>query len=789
MFATKRNLLLCVLALGLCASMAHGQWLETTIPLPDTMPELLYLSSLLYHAPNKTIYVGGRDTFLFAVDAKTGVKLAAVNVGIGPHVLCSDGPGNKVYCADKFWTFTVIDGATNRRIKTLPIEHDVTDMIYNELENKLYCGSTTDSLLQVIDCAGDSVVARVRVSFGPGTLCYNPLLNRIYCAHESTDVVTVIDCAADTVVAAIWVRGVEPQDICYDSASDCVYTANTVSSTVSVIDCAGDTVVRVVAVGHGPQGITTGPPGKVYSANSSDSSVSVITDSSVKVVRAGLYPHAPTYDPVNKKVYCGNAGGDSVTVIDAVGDTALPAVGTGRYPKALCFNPAGSSMWAASINDHVVSVIDGASGVFETAIPFHRSSPDLLCYNTTSDRLYCLDDLGSMYVIDGNTNLVRRILFVGWRAFTDFVWNPLRNKLYVSAPDRQALYVVDGATDRITAFVHVGWHRALCYNSASDKVYVANVDDSVVTVIDCARDSVVRTIPVPGHSAELTYNSVSNKIYSLQEYSGTIAVVDGAADTVDATILVAEHSDRPCFIPTHNKLYVGSTSASTPIYVIDGAGDSIIATLQTSAAPQFVSYDIGNDRVYVTLRDSGLGVYDPRSDTQVANIHTGYVQTPSLDNRRFGDANRVYCACLDSVRVISGTADTIIRSIPVGHRPVALAWNPAQAWMYVANHTGSSITVLRDELLTGIEENQPQVARHKLEPTIVRGVLFLPEAVSGKRSAAGAQLLDISGRKVLDLRPGANDVRALAPGVYFVREEPQAASHKPQAVHKVVITQ
>jgi hypothetical protein len=29
-------------------------------------------------------------------------------------------------------------------------------------------------------------------------------------------------------------------------------------------------------------------------------------------------------------------------------------------------------------------------------------------------------------------------------------------------------------------------------------------------------------------------------------------------------------------------------------------------------------------------------------------------------------------------------------------------------------------------------------------------------------------LLDISGRKVLDLRPGANNVGRLAPGVYFV---------------------
>jgi len=45
----------------------------------------------------------------------------------------------------------------------------------------------------------------------------------------------------------------------------------------------------------------------------------------------------------------------------------------------------------------------------------------------------------------------------------------------------------------------------------------------------------------------------------------------------------------------------------------------------------------------------------------------------------------------------------------------------------------------------------------------------------------------ISGRKVLDLKPGPNDVRSLAPGVYFVREAQTQA--QAQAVRKVVITQ
>lgn len=58
-------------------------------------------------------------------------------------------------------------------------------------------------------------------------------------------------------------------------------------------------------------------------------------------------------------------------------------------------------------------------------------------------------------------------------------------------------------------------------------------------------------------------------------------------------------------------------------------------------------------------------------------------------------------------------------------------------------------------------------------PTIARGVLGLRDChpVSAWETGGCTQpvLLDASGRKVADLRPGANDVSALAPGVYFAR--------------------
>ena len=65
--------------------------------------------------------------------------------------------------------------------------------------------------------------------------------------------------------------------------------------------------------------------------------------------------------------------------------------------------------------------------------------------------------------------------------------------------------------------------------------------------------------------------------------------------------------------------------------------------------------------------------------------------------------------------------------------------------------------------------------------TVVRGVLFLPVSLFTLHSS----LFDMTGRQVMALTPGANDVSRLSPGIYFVRE----AQAQAQAVRKVVITE
>jgi len=95
--------------------------------------------------------------------------------------------------------------------------------------------------------------------------------------------------------------------------------------------------------------------------------------------------------------------------------------------------------------------------------------------------------------------------------------------------------------------------------------------------------------------------------------------------------------------------------------------------------------------------------------------------------------------------------------------------------------TGLSPFTVKDTTPPGCAEAKPtRDVFHKASgvPTVVRGVLVLGAVDSRQNAVDRAELLDAAGRRVLDLHNGANDVRVLAPGVYFVRDVGAAGAEK-----------
>jgi hypothetical protein len=122
-----------------------------------------------------------------------------------------------------------------------------------------------------------------------------------------------------------------------------------------------------------------------------------------------------------------------------------------------------------------------------------------------------------------------------------------------------------------------------------------------------------------------------------------------------------------------------------------------------------------------------------------------------------------------------------------------------------ASSLGLAYSPSHELVLCFIRDNAPWIARRGLPtvpiaedspgrnllsttgtttPFIVRGSLSLSGSSSSFQTSS---LLDASGRKVMELQPGRNDIRHLAPGVYFVGR-PETGDGGPRtAVRKVVV--
>jgi hypothetical protein len=101
---------------------------------------------------------------------------------------------------------------------------------------------------------------------------------------------------------------------------------------------------------------------------------------------------------------------------------------------------------------------------------------------------------------------------------------------------------------------------------------------------------------------------------------------------------------------------------------------------------------------------------------------------------------------------------------------LVIAYGPG--WQYSESRIPISI------VSSGVAERIKQTAPNSLpEPTIVGDVLVWSATTPSLRNVGDialqskAKLLDASGRVVMELRPGPNDIRHLAPGVYFVHQK------------------
>ena len=749
-------------------SFCSGQWLERRVVIGDTLGGITLRGEVVVNPLSGNEYIEATGVRVFNPAALQKVR----DFRIGNLVVFCPPSGKGYILRD---TAFVVDAATDTIIGATALPFYPYELAYSRTSNKLYLGGIQTNAVLVFDPEGDSVMGTIEVGHATYDLVWDSLRNRVYEAGY-TDTICVIDCGADTVLAKVRLSFIGCSSLALAEASGKLY-------------CAGD-----------PD--TTG----------GDNVLVVSTDSLVPVgAVVGLsYPDAMVYNPVTERLYCPNE--ESLFIVDCRTDSVRSQL-EAPYVTALAVNTLDGRVYLGledSTRLAVLDTLDSIAGWIPTPnVPTQHTSA--LAFRPDRNELYGITSASRVFVVDASADTVAGVLNYATYLPRQMVHNPAGNKLYLLCAAQDELVVVDSTlavSERLPGLA-VSTYAQPVLNPALNRLYVADADE--FRVIDCSRDSLLRVHGMYGISrARAVLVPYLSRLYVFSASTGTggdsVYAYDCLRDTVTSVMLVSDDVPSAVYDPRSNRVFFCCADAPTlraldpvtntvvktfdlvggsyrgkmalnldlgRLYYVDQSPDIIFtidvltdSVLAAESLPENVDSLFLNRRLqklYLCGDDQTL-VFDCAMGTVVDTVSAGYSNSGLMDDRN----DKLY---LRDGEVVDCRYDSIVTQLD-SINPRCMAWDAIDNRVFQA--TTSRLYVYRDDPY-GVEEQRVELREQRFA-TIVRGVLFLPRDGLGTRSGLSdnpvmsrAALLDISGRKVLDLRPGRNDVRALPAGVYFVR--------------------
>ncbi len=378
-----------------------------------------------------------------------------------------------------------------------------------------------------------------------------------------------------------------------------------------------------------------------------------------------MYSQCAAYNPVNDKVYVGGTG-NCVIVIDCATNKKVARIPTKSGCSAIFCSPVGGKVYCMGGK---LTVIDGVSDTVTKTLPVSRTA---FCYNPRSEKLYAYGGpwgASSPTVIDTRTDSV--VGDVGTNT-ASFCYNAHDDKVYSKT---------DG---------YVGDHNTVTILKASDRSFVANVE-----------------LRRPVGPSKLCYNPASNKVYCADYGTKTVTVIDGTTNAVLATIAADSGLVDMCCNPRDNKIYLANGAhapqpeerrgpphdyGDATVTVIDGATDTVIATVSTHGRPFVLSYDSLLNKVAAACEGGSLGT---SPDSLLAWPVPSQLRTPG------GSGLRAEPKRGPTVDIIDGASNQLTASAVLTQATAVFCFGPKRGNVYCVGRDRDHSGVVALDMATG----------------------------------------------------------------------------------------
>lgn len=277
------------------------------------------------------------------------------------------------------------------------------------------------------------------------------------------------------------------------------------SGELRIIDVAADEVTAVVDTGTMVTGLALSPDGRTaFVVNGWAGDIAVVdvaTATIVRRIRVKAELDSAVVRPDGKRLYVtGTANGQGVVLgFDTASDSLAAVIQVGTAPTGIATSPDGNHLYVVNNQGASVTIIDTRIATAVRTVPV-GVLPQYVAVSPDGATTY-VSHTSQLAGINGSVT------------------------------------VIDNRTDTVVGRIPVGV-GACNLAVGGDRLYVSNLQDGTVSVVDTATRQVVQTLVLPAHGI-----AVSPRDHSVYFATGRTATIADGSGQVTSTIELA--SNRP----------------------------------------------------------------------------------------------------------------------------------------------------------------------------------------------------------------------------------------------------
>lgn len=278
-------------------------------------------------------------------------------------------------------------------------------------------------------------------------------------------------------------------------------------------------------------------------------------------------------------------------------------------------------------------------------------------------------------------------------------------------------------------FDHAAVHRT------TSRLYVAHTVNAALDVIDCARDTYVRSIPGLAGVAGALVSDERDLVFTSNRGENTVGIFSTRDEQAITKVQVGVRPNGLAFDPSRNILLAANvgdpTSAdSFTISIVDVTRQTMTASIPVAGRTRWTVFDASANAFYVNIaQPAQIVVIDANNLAGVARVFEIPVAGPhGLDL----DATRgcLYCACDAGQLLVLDTRSGAVQGMAeLRGVPDVIFFNAELHHLYVAIGDPGVIDVFDTETLTRLESIPTEQGAHTIAFDATRNKVyaFLPQ--------------------------------------------------------------